>query len=148
MKNLVYIISVLVMLFSCTDQNEPETYNFSVYLKNNSTHTIHVEHYFSTTGTLFDSYTISSTEQSENCDYVAERFRGLNYNFCSGDSVVLKFDNGRGYINKFVGIEDIYGFSGNRHLFGQQENGFTDKGNNIFEFEITEEDYENAHELP
>ncbi len=143
MKIVFYLIIIYLFLFQCTDSNEPELNEFNVSINNSSNQTINCN--FFNNNILISQYTLDVNSTNENCTYIDEIFHG--YMLCF-DSIVIVFPNNKGYINTSNSPNDNLSFDGNRHLFGNQDNGYSETFNNSFQFKITEEDYINAHDLP
>ncbi|MGV6827853.1 MAG: hypothetical protein ACWA45_00490 [Flavobacteriales bacterium] len=82
---------------------------------------------------------------SDNCVYSSEVFLGFS---CDYDSLVFKFDNDKGYICSLRSNDNsnICFNSKNPYIFNDED--FISLGNNTFEFIVTQEDYENAYDLP
>jgi hypothetical protein len=62
------------------------------------------------------------------------------------DSLVVKFSNGKGYICAFSPIGRELCFANRFPL--NDDSSFVNLGNNVFEFIITQQDFDNALELP
>lgn len=74
-------------------------------------------------------------------NYNSVNFLGL---FGNIDSIVIKFENNKGY--SCTGeLSNNLCFQ-NKNAFDIED--FISLGNNAFEFEITQEDYDNAYDLP
>ncbi len=75
----------------------------------------------------------------------------LYYSFTHSfsDSIVLKFDNGKGYYttSKDTGISVDYWLQNKSSFFSIDSNDLIDV-NGVLIYSITQEDYENAHDLP
>lgn len=137
----LFIYVLLVGLSSCTD--EPEQYNFTVSIKNNTNTDLEVKFFYE--NTLQTQKILNQGETSKICDYYGEFFIGLSG--CVKDSVVVDFKNSKGYIDKRLdNSQNTYRFPNGKSIF-LQGMGFKNI-NNTYEFVITQEDYENAHELP
>jgi len=88
---------------------------------------------------------LNNDENSPICSYVDENFRGMFVNYCGIDSVAIKFNNGKGYISTKNNSGD-FNFSNKRNPL-LPNGGFKANGN-IYEFIVTQQDFENAFELP
>jgi len=137
-KILVLIIGFLVL--SCTDEADEQTYTTNI--RNSSNSTIEVKGYNVPRELVFDEM-IQSNNSSSNCTTSSETFLGLS---CRIDSLVVTFNNDKGYITTSLG-ENNLSFINRNPLLGNISD-FNDLGNNTFEFEITEDDFDNANDLP
>lgn len=138
---LILSLTLLVLLNACTD--EPDLIQFSVSIKNN-TDTMFEIRCFSQ-GELQDQKSLSQGETKNICTYTSESFIGLAG--CQKDSVVVEFNNSKGYIDIRLGNNlNEYRFLGNKSIF-IQGNGFQNVSND-YVFSINQEDFENAFELP
>lgn len=96
-------------------------------------------------GELQDQKSLSQGETKNICTYTSESFIGLAG--CQKDSVVVEFNNSKGYIDIRLGNNlNEYRFLGNKSIF-IQGNGFQNVSND-YVFSINQEDFENAFELP
>ena len=136
---MIYIM--IVLLLSCTD--EPNESNFNVSVKNASTELLEVEAYRQ--AKIVFSTDLSPNENSPSCGYVDENFRGIFIAYCGIDSITFKFSNNRGYISTDTNSGD-FNFSSTRNPL--LPNGGFQKSGSTYEFFITQEDFENAFELP
>ena len=140
LKNLICSI-LLFSTLSCTD--EPDQHNFSVSIKNDSDSVIEIKCF--SEKTLQIQKNLNPGESSKICDYTSESFFGLSG--CEKDSLVIEFSNSRGYIDKRIGNnQNEYRFSDDKSIFIQGI-GFKNSGND-YEFIITQEDFDNAFDLP
>lgn len=138
---LLLSLTLLVMLNACTD--EPDLIQFSVSIKN-STDKIFEIRCFSQ-GKLQVQKSLSQGETKNICTYTSESFIGLAG--CQKDSVVVEFNNSKGYIDIRLGNNlNEYRFLDNKSIF-IQGNGFQNVSNDYI-FSITQQDFENAFELP
>ena len=136
--NLAYII--LLYTFSCTD--EPTLREYEVLVENQSSNEITIEGYDSNNTKIYQSI-VQPKNRNEGCFASLESFDGLAT--CNTDSLVFKFSNGKGYICALRenGLEFCFSV---KSPFESED--FNSLGHNTFEFIITQEDFENAFELP
>jgi hypothetical protein len=118
-------------------------FNYTVSFNNQSNDNLVINGY-----NRFDElqffYVIEPNTSAGQVTYQAENFSG-HQNFA--DSVVTRFSNGRGYICDLRENGNASCFLLRNPLLGFEED-FNSLGNNIFEFVITQEDFENAFDLP
>ena len=131
-------ILFFIVLLSCTGKNEDTTEDFSIVLKNGSSSTVRFEGWGLSKKKIEEVVTDNSPITIA---YTNEAFKGL---FGKVDSIVFKFENGKGYICTGEPSDEIC-FE-NRNAFDKE--GFIDLNKNRYEFVITQEDFENAHNLP
>ena len=142
MKKVIFILTVM-FIYSCV--SETPQYNYTVSLRNESQNVLTVAAINDKNEIVFQQI-LNPMESSENCTYVWETFQGFN---CSSiDSISVVFDNGKGYAcdMRFNNIVTEYCFSEKNPFSGSSS--FSDLGNKQYEFIITEEDFNNAHDLP
>ncbi|KAB7529207.1 hypothetical protein F8C76_15355 [Flagellimonas olearia] len=138
---LLLSLMLIVMLNACTD--EPDLIQFSVSIKNSTDKTFEIRCF--SQGKLQVQKSLSQGEAKNICTYTSEFFIGLAG--CQKDSVVVEFNNSKGYIDIRLGNNlNEYRFLDNKSIF-IQGNGFQNVGNE-YEFSITQQDFENAFELP
>ena len=145
MRKIIIICISFVLLNNCTDEADEHTY--TTRFKNEASSTIEVKGYDSTNNLIFDEI-ILKNDSSTNCSGSSESFPGIS---CKFDSLVVRFDNDKGYIcvGRFTNIKPEFCFSNEKSPFGGGSKGFfTALGNYTYEFVITQEDFENAHDLP
>lgn len=140
MKNKIVLVLVGVLILSCTDEADLQTYTTNI--RNSSNSTIIIKGYNVPGELVFDEI-IQSNNSSSNCTTSSETFLGLS---CQIDSLVVKFDNDKGYINTSLGDNSV-SFINRNPLRGNIAD-FNDLGNNTFEFVITQNDFDNAYDLP
>lgn len=145
---LIVLMMLCVQLNSCT--SEPDLHTYVSRIKNNSTSTIEVKGFDTPKNNpieLVFNETIIKNNQSSDCVETFEAFLGLG---CRIDSLVVRFDNGKGYICVVRTAESVGDV--NQLCFQDKSpfdiEGFKNLGNNTFEFEITQEDYDHAYDLP
>ena len=143
MKTLKFLI-LFMLLYNCT--SEPDEFKFTAILTNESGTEATVSFYY--TEELVKTIVLNDSEATS-CNYLSEFFD--NFNKCDGkikiNSITVIFPNGKGYTcNSFESSsEQILCFGESRNLL---LGGFNDLGNRQYEFIITEEDFDNAHDLP
>ena len=131
----------MFFILSCTD--EPTLNNYNVAIKNSSLQTINILAYSS--DNLISNIILNDNETGLNCSYTDESFKGYKLIECEIDSIVFRFDNGKGYISD-INNPSPFDFLNNNNLFGNSIKFI--ETNNTYEFLITQEDYENAYDLP
>ena len=131
---LVVSLVYLTSLVSCTI--EEKTKRFTVITKNESGHPLNIQAF--SKDELIEESDLLDGESGLECNYYSYSFLGYE---CEFDSIIYKFPNGHGYI-EFSGD---YTFDEKRSPTNQ---GIFNHVNDQYEFVITSEDYENAHELP
>ena len=138
MKKLI-ILLIGFLIYSCTSEPEMNTFNVSVL--NNSNNNINIESYLE--GNLISSINLNTNQLGLECSYNDENFRGLF--LCKIDSLIMKFSNDKGYIVNDEGSGN-FNFSNERNPF-LPNNGF-EINNNNYSFIITQDDSDNAYDLP
>jgi hypothetical protein len=137
---LIYLVIILLTL-SCTD--EPTLNNYSVSIKNNSSQAINIFTY--SNNDLISNIRLDTSESGLNCTYTDEFFQGYKYTVCQIDSIVFRFDNQKGYISD-INSPSSFDFPNSENPFGSSSK-FVET-NDTYEFIISQEDYDNALELP
>jgi hypothetical protein len=138
-KLIIYLLTTL--LISCVDPSRTSTYSCS--LKNNTNQSITITVYFS--GAIIDNSIIEPSMSGLDCSYSEDSFTGYTYN-CNFDMLKITFPNGKGYLcSQFDNPE--YWFADQKTPFLPSEK-FILNNNGVYEFNISEEDYINAHILP
>jgi hypothetical protein len=141
MKSLLLMI-LCVVLAGCTDQTERSPIEYSLYFNNKSTSAVTVKAFFQ--GNLAFEDVIPSNQTSDRSFYVSEVFMG----FRTWDSIVLTFQNDKGYI---CTSHNIPTSSNGQCLQGRENILFTTTDfvmeDNSYYYSITEEDYQNAFQL-
>ena len=140
LKNLICSI-LLFSILSCTD--EPNLNNYNVSIRNISNKSLIIKGF--NEKKLILNKTLSNEEKIESCKYSAEAFSGYNLTYCGIDSITFQFDNDKGYISTH-NRSGNYNVPSNRNPLWNT-NGYQTNGND-YEFIITQEDFENAHNLP
>lgn len=141
LRNIIYLVVTLLTL-SCTDEPTLNTYNVSI--KNNSSQTVNVFTYLN--NNLISNVSLGTSKSGLNCTYTDENFRGYKFTECQIDSIVFRFDNNQeGYISD-INNPSTFDFPNSNNPFGYSTKFVgTDT---TYEFIITQEDFENAYELP
>ncbi|WP_430967359.1 hypothetical protein [Spongiimicrobium sp. 2-473A-2-J] len=150
-KKLVLIFIILI-LSSCTDKNEDLPVDFTLVVENRSDSTLTMSLFYNNLGTreFFQEVRLEASE-SYRCKYKQEVFTGLHGCLDSNtrgiDSVSLVFSDNKGYIcvDKLLSDQELC-FK-DKYLFGGPDS-FESLGDNTFRVSITQEDFENALELP
>lgn len=139
--NRIIILLAIVFSQSCTEEAVINSYSVSVINNTNSLLEIRC---FSERKLLVQK-TIGQMESIKLCEYTGEFFYGLSG--CEKDSLVIQFENSKGYIDvRIRNKENNYRFENEKSIF-VQGNWFENMGN-AYEFLVSQEDFENANELP
>ncbi len=139
MKWLI-ICSLLRLFLGCIE--EPEEFTYSANIKNNSNNSFEIFGYSNSNVLVVNE--IIPPDSKNTCEYSSPDFFGYT---CYLDSLVLQFNNGKGYINDLrATATDQYGFTDGRNILTYV--GYQLISDYEYEFIITDEDYENAHDLP
>ena len=147
-KHACLAILAIVLYTSCT--TEPNSFDFSIKIINGSNQSFVMELY--SIGDLYQSNTVKP-EGSYTCTYYAEFFYGFSgcnqSNTRSIDSIIIRFENDKGYtcIDRNSG-EVNQNCIPKKSFFIENEQTFSKIGATDYEFLITQEDFENAFELP
>lgn len=136
--NYFKLALVFLIVFSCTDTNEETNQNFSINIKNQSLNTLTFEGW-NESEMIYDEIILNNSFYTTN--YSSVNFLGL---FGNIDSLVIKFENNKGYLCTGE-LSDNLCFQ-NKNAFDIGD--FVSLGNNAFEFEITQDDFDNANDLP
>ena len=144
----LFKIFSLVLFNGCT--SEPELVDYNIATRNSSNNSFVFELYVN--GDLFEKAEINPSSSRE-CSYPSEFFRGFsgcnNNRTKSVDSVVIKFDNGNGYL---CSARNLPGTNTecftDKKLFRADDKTFQKLGETEYLFEIVQLDFENAFELP
>ncbi|PZW40791.1 hypothetical protein LX95_01859 [Mesonia algae] len=142
MKNIVVFMIFSHVFFSCTDTDERPEISYEVSFKNNTNLPLQIKG-FSIYDELEYEYEISSMSSGGDFTYDSENFDGYRQR---ADSIVFIFPNNKGYICADRVNANNLCFNGKSPL--GNDSSFSDLGNNIYEFIITQEDYDNAYTLP
>jgi hypothetical protein len=94
---------------------------------------------------LKQSLMLTPFENGLPCSYRFEDFLGYKLTECEIDSIVFRFSNGKGYISSINNATN-YEFPNEDSPFGNSSK--FRKILDVYQFEITQSDYENAFVLP
>lgn len=141
MKNIIFLIFTSCLFISCTDVEYDEIYTIS--FKNTSEHTLQIDiSYFEQ---MSSPITLQPGESTEDYGHpiINDEFLG----FFTKDQIIIKFENQKGYLCTKNGTSNL--------CFVNKESPFSEIGigayikidENHYIYEITQEDYENAHVL-
>lgn len=156
MQKIKAINQVLIMTFaffqilSCT--TEESKMSFSVVVENQSSEPLNISLFYDDFGvkTLFVEQLLNPLE-TYNCSYSKEIFTGfhgcLNSNSRGIDSISIVFSNSKGYICVDNSADQALCLLKGPSLFGGAE-AFQSLGDNNYKITITQDDFENAFELP
>ena len=140
-NNIVALWVLLLFIVGCT--SEPDEFNFRTFLKNESSNKFTVNTYFNSEE--ITSIELNNSESIDICNYISEVFGG--FSGCTIDSISIVFESGKGYSCDILpGTDDNLCFQDKNPFLGSEN--FRNIGNNDYEFVITEEDFNNAHDLP
>ncbi|HBS12777.1 MAG TPA: hypothetical protein DEO36_09590 [Flavobacteriaceae bacterium] len=140
MKKIILICVSLLLLNNCTDEADEHTY--ITRFKNVSSTTIEIKGYDSRDNLVFDE-TILTNNTSSDCTRSAESFLGIS---CNIVSVEIKFNNNKGYVCGKLNTNGLC-FLNEKSPLGNDPS-FVNLANYTYEFVITQEDFENAYDLP
>ncbi len=140
---VVSFTAICIFLTSCITEKE---YCYNVGLKNTSNSDIEVTTYI--LGELESQFTLETNSSCEICNYCDNTtFTGLGGYECP-DSIIIRFDNHKGYIDFTMAPEYSYPYSfENDGTMFINSTKYENEGDYYY-FVITESDYNNAHELP
>ena len=150
LKERLYLFSLFSVVLTDGCTSEPDVFEYNIKTLNSSNHSFTFELYVN--GELFETTVIDPSSLRE-CSYPAEFFRGFsgcsNNQTKSVDSLVIRFDNGYGYLCSarnlpMVNMECFI----SKKLFRADNTTFQKLGETEYLFEIVQEDFENAFELP
>jgi len=139
--NIIISFSLLVTILSCSTEEKEKKYVVS--FRNSSESAVTIKGYNTNSGVLVSEINLLPENVGGQIIYFSPSFGGY---INGSDSLVFKFQNDRGYICTVYGEQSLC-FDEITPLFGV-ESYFNNLGNNTFEFEITQEDFENVFELP
>lgn len=147
MKTLITILTVLTFI-SCTDRNERPFQTRASRFKNTANQDLEIKGYNSQNVLVFEDL-LANNQISEECIAHSELFLGIA---CKIDSIVFKFSNNKGYIcaARITNTTPELCFPNNKSPLGHDpfNPSFINLGNNIYEFEVTQDDFDNAFVLP
>lgn len=138
LTNHFRISVVLMLLFSCTDTNDEVAQSFSIQIKNESSNPLIFEGWRNSE-IIIDETILNNSFHS--ITYNRVNFSGL---FGNVDSLAIKFENNKGYLCTGE-LTDNLCFQ-NKDGFNVDD--FISLGNNNYEFVITQDDFDNANDLP
>lgn len=151
MKKLLIFI-FLIILSSCSEE-EPTTYYSSFRIKNSTAHTFKLTIDNSTTANVYFDKELVANESTNYFEFA--KHNGEYWGFISfGDQMKIVFlDNNKGYFCNGSSEGLTYCFSSKSSpigIYNPNDFIFEKKEGNIeyYTYEITQEDYENAHVLP
>ena len=142
MKNIVVFLIFSFIVFSCTDTDKRREVSYEVSFKNTTNLPFQIKG-FSFYDELEYEYEINSMSSGGDFTYDSENFDGYRRR---ADSIVIIFPDNKGYICADRVNANNLCFNGKSPL--GNDSSFSDLGNNIYEFIITQEDYDNAYTLP
>lgn len=135
------ILLLYFILFSCTQEDKYKDY--TLFIRNSSNQELNVKAFKN--NIEVNSIFISSNERDLECTLI--EVRRISYSLCDNlDSIEFIFPNGKGYLCS-IGDDESLCF-GNEITPWSLNEKFINTSNNIYEFTITQEDYENANDLP
>lgn len=138
---LIAYLSCSVLLIGCTV--EPDLSKYTTFVTNQTSEIVNISGYDANRTKVFENI-LDPEDESERCEVFVEAFYGLAS--CGIDSLVVKFNNDKGYICAFT--TDGAEFCFNDKFPLGNDTSFIDLGNNIYEFIITQQDFEDAYNLP
>ena len=143
MRLNILLIILLLAFSGCTD--EPELEKYTTRFVNESSVTLTIRGYARNNNLVYSEKVIANSK-GEDCITSTEGFLGYN---CAGDSIVFKFPNDKGYICsiRITNENPELCFFDNVSPFGDSSS-FRNVDGNIFEFVITQSDFENALDIP
>ena len=143
MKYLIVLLAILIG--SCSTEEDLEL--FEIYFQNDTNQTLDIRLYDGVDSLDFSNqtgqFTILPSEKTKVCEYQNEQFIG--YNFCSGQ-IVFEFPNGKGHFCH-GSINNSRCFDNDTRYIFNSRDAFISNGTE-YTFHITQEDFENAYELP
>ena len=143
---LKFILSLglLSILAACT--KEPDRFSYAMSIKNDSGQVLHISTY--SEGVFQKETTLDNNSGGVTCSYSDERFRGYSHTHCGFDSLIMRFDNSKGYLFSLNYVTGFEFTNYDNHPFGRKNDKILEMKMNDFEFTITEMDFQNAHKLP
>ncbi|SFJ20428.1 hypothetical protein SAMN04487893_104113 [Myroides guanonis] len=130
----------MLFMFSCTSVEDEDLY--VVKFKNNSEHPLTLK--LKNLEQLIDSLTILPNETTP--EYVHSKINNEFKGYFHGDFIQVTFDNGKGYICDKTETTNLCFTTKGSPLYSENPTGFIIKGN-VYTYEITQDDYEKAHDL-
>ena len=150
MRWLTLAAFAVTMIWGCTD--EEDSIDFKTTYRNESGSNVTVTGY-NVDNEIEFTYSLSDGEASQICEIPSPVFLGSD---CAADSIIVRFQNNRGYICS-IRLSDTENlcFPNDKSPFGGGDGGrgtvpsfYRKVAENTFEFLITQEDFENAFDLP
>ncbi len=144
MKKTHYLLCfVAVAMLACG--GGPSLNFYAFLITNESAHEVRVT-FYNNENTIIFSNTFTPSQGIQICNIENNVFISF---LCAGDSVVVEFDNNKGYIcSKRLNSNSTNLCFQNKSFYGASQEDFERLGGSTYNFIITEEDYENAFELP
>lgn len=139
----VSVVVLLTVLFYSCSIDEEEYFDYTVSISNNTSENLQIEVY-DRNDSIISNYIILPMSSIPPINYSATSFSGFIF---SGDSIVFKFENHKGYSCAFRQNGDEFCFNSKSPFDGSEES-FTNLEGNLYEFIVDEEIRENAFELP
>jgi hypothetical protein len=145
MKYFIKILLLSILLTNCT--SEEEEFNYTASITNMSNTALNIKGYNSALNQLEYDFDLDSMISGGEVNYSSPSFGG----YVSGaDSLVFTFPNNKGYLCVVRTAENSN--TANQFCFSNKSpfdsTSFEDLGNNSFEFIITQDDFDNANDLP
>lgn len=144
MRKLIFI--GILLLCSCGEDFDARIVDFSYTISNQSNQNLVIDVYDTYTQTKYKGITLNKGTyyQSDTSFYESDQFWSVS-NFLGGDSVVIKFDDGKELLYKC--LQEGQGCSEARNIFNDYTSTRTETDNLVeilYSYEITESDYLNA----
>lgn len=131
---------IVLLTNACTSEPSQRAYQTKLY--NATNQTLILQGFDSNSNVILQKSVLPSTSYDE-CTASLESYIGLT---CQMQKLKISFSNGRGYICTVFG-DNALCFP-NKNVFYYNPETFTQVSPTIFQFEITQSDYENAFVLP
>ena len=157
---LTPLIYLSLLLASCDPNNEDKEFIHNLKVKNESDSEITLsgyDHFDDATNQVFTQPILKKTiviEANSSGPIVVNKniFSNINnstYFFGHHiDSLVLKFENGKGYYSTVSSVINTENWIANKSSLISVRSEDVTKEGDIYIYKITQEDYENAHVLP
>lgn len=152
MKKKILILICLVTLSSCSEE-EQTTYYSSFRIKNSTTHTFKLTINNSTTNNVYFDDELTDNASTNYFEFAKKNDEYWGFNSLGDQMKIVFLDNNKGYFCNGSSEDVTYCFfskSSPIGVYNPNDFVFDKKEGNIeyYTFEITQEDYENAHVLP
>ena len=147
MKKILVLILIVISIISCTDKGERTLVDYKIIVKNESNQSFILKITDGTTEVFNQNIPPNGSYQL--CSFLDDTEPTSGYYTCGiNRNMELRFPNNKGYrcSNNLQNGDNSLCLDNNRNLLGQV--GYINKGNNSFEFKITQIDYVNAYILP